>query len=88
VKIESGKDRPAGAKPCGHTASIATRIWWTTESRTHCLGDGAPALQSRIHRLALEREYTEDALVHAPKGLVPDEPLHRLHAEGELPERE
>lgn len=40
--------------------------------------------QPRVHRLALEREHTEDALVHAPHRLAPDETLERLDAEREL----
>ena len=44
--------------------------------------------QSRIHRLALQREHAEHTLVDAPQRLVSHEPLQRLDAERELTERE
>src|SRR5690349_5399635 len=43
------------------------------------------ASQSRIHRLALQRQHAENALVNPPQGLAADESLQRLDAECELP---
>src|SRR5437764_8930154 len=45
-------------------------------------------LQTRVDRLALEREHAEDALVHAVQRLASNEPLHRLDAQREFPKRE
>src|SRR5882724_5111054 len=41
-------------------------------------------LQPRIHRLALEGQDAEHALVHAAERLLPDESLEPLDAEGEF----
>jgi len=41
-------------------------------------------LQPRVHRLALQRQHAEDALVDAAEGFAADEALERLDAEGEL----
>ena len=46
------------------------------------------SLEPRIHRLALEREHPEHALVNAPQRLLPHKPLEPLDAERELPQRE
>ena len=45
-------------------------------------------LQPRIHRLALEREHSEDALVNTPERLAANEPLQPFDAERELAQRE
>jgi hypothetical protein len=40
--------------------------------------------QSRIHRLALQRQYAEDTLVHPVERLLVDETMKRLQAEGKF----
>lgn len=47
----------------------------------------ARRLQPRIHRLALERQHSEDALVHAIQRLAVYEPMQRLEPERKLFER-
>jgi hypothetical protein len=44
--------------------------------------------ETGVNGLALEREHAEDALVHPVEGLAGHQPLQRLDAEGELPQRE
>src|SRR5437773_7704944 len=50
----------------------------------------APAgrLQPWIHRLTLQRQHAEDALVHAVQRLALSEAMQRLEPERELPQRE
>ena len=45
-------------------------------------------LESRIHRLALQREDAEHALVHATEGLAANESLEPFDPERKLPKRE
>ena len=50
--------------------------------------EGKGMLQSRIDRLALQRENAEDTLVYAAQRLVPHETLQPLHAQRELTQRQ
>src|SRR5262249_46741258 len=50
--------------------------------------DDPALLEPRVDRLALEREHTEDTLVHPAQRLAADEALQRLDAERELSDRE
>jgi hypothetical protein len=47
-------------------------------------GDSGSALETRVDRLALEREHTEHAFVHAVQRSATDEALERFDAECEL----
>jgi hypothetical protein len=42
--------------------------------------------QPRVHRLTLQGEDAEDALMNSPKRFAPNEPLQPFDAEGELAE--
>jgi hypothetical protein len=82
----------------GGAGLLVHRRW--IEGLLPCLSGGqqlirnrAPTLTGRrapsepwIHGLRLERQHGEDALVHAPERLTPDEPVEPLEAEGELTE--
>ncbi len=41
--------------------------------------------QSRVHRLAFQRQYAEHALVHPVQRLMPRKAFQRLHTKGKLP---
>src|SRR5690349_18161856 len=50
--------------------------------------DRRPGSEPRVHRLALQGQDAEDALVDPPQRLLPHEPFQPLHAQGELAQGE
>ena len=71
---------------------ITTRVLTTSrEPVCRCLSAGDSIREEpkpRIDRLALEREHTEDALVHAAKRLAADEPFESFDSERGLADGE
>jgi len=57
---------------------------WTGDARRASDAGCTMYSQPRIHRLALQGEHGEDALVDSAQRLAADEPLQRLDANGEL----
>ena len=68
-------EEPEGEQMSSHTR--LARVWGTQV----CVRF---VLQSRVHRLTLERQHAEDALVHTPERLALDEALEGFEAQGKL----
>lgn len=70
------------------TGTDSERPAMALRARLRQQGEAFAELQPGIHRLALERQDAEGALVDAAEGLAVDEALEPLQAQGELAQRE
>jgi len=52
------------------------------------MAQNGTALQLRIHRLALQRQDSKNAFMHAPQRLTPHKALQRLDAERKFTQRQ